>query len=228
MEVLSTLSIGDGSVTPQKIYLKVDSDKSCYVILPDGSVLISAAGIIDTDWTGAAGKIKLVIPKNLTDTFTISNSDFIGNIKFLQTTTSVNAVNCNNIAIIYADGTDLLACYDSDTLYALSAASATIISCYGNIALENLYAPNAVSVLANYCALTAKSIGDFLFYAKANNPTAVGAIANFSDGTNANKKAVAEYINNTTYASAALGNAAFDTWIAANLASWSITANAAV
>jgi hypothetical protein len=50
-------------------------------------------------------------------------------------------------------------------------------------------------VYGDNCALTAKSIGDFLFAAAQNNPTANG-IANFSGGTNAGTVAVSQYMSN--------------------------------
>jgi len=80
MEVLSTLSIGDGSVTPQKIYLAVDSNKICYVVQPSGAVLTSTAGVIDTTWGGSAGFISFISPKN-SSSITISLSDVSGNLR---------------------------------------------------------------------------------------------------------------------------------------------------
>ena len=61
LETIGGLSVGNGT---QKIYLKVDSDKTAYVVLPDSSVLTTTSGVIDTTWSGDAGAIRLIVPKN--------------------------------------------------------------------------------------------------------------------------------------------------------------------
>lgn len=76
-EYITTLSIGSGTSTPQKVYLKVDSNKTCYVVLPNGVLLTSTAGIIDYNWTGAAGGVTLVVPKN-SSSVDFSDTDFYG------------------------------------------------------------------------------------------------------------------------------------------------------
>ena len=57
------LSIGSGEVTPQKVYLKVDSDKQGYIEYPDGTYQATVAGVIDTTWNHSAGAIRLIVPK---------------------------------------------------------------------------------------------------------------------------------------------------------------------
>lgn len=81
-EYITGLSLADGSVTPQVVYLGVDSDKTCYVVLPDGTTLTSTAGIINDTWTGADGAVTLLIEKE-TSLFDISTSDFSGNMNFV-------------------------------------------------------------------------------------------------------------------------------------------------
>ena len=61
------LSIGSGEVTPQKVYLKVDSDKQGYIEYPDGTYQATVAGVIDTTWNHSAGAIRLIVPKNTTE-----------------------------------------------------------------------------------------------------------------------------------------------------------------
>ena len=61
------LSIGSGEVTPQKIYLKVDSDKQGYIEYPDGTYQATVAGVINTTWNHSAGAIRLIVPKNTTE-----------------------------------------------------------------------------------------------------------------------------------------------------------------
>ena len=61
------LSIGSGEVTPQKVYLKIDSDKQGYIEYPDGTYQATVAGVIDTTWNHSAGDIRLIVPKNTTE-----------------------------------------------------------------------------------------------------------------------------------------------------------------
>ena len=61
------LSIGSGEVTPQKVYLKIDSDKQGYIEYPDGTYQATVAGVIDTTWNHSAGAIRLIVPKNTTE-----------------------------------------------------------------------------------------------------------------------------------------------------------------
>jgi len=230
--VIRGLSIGDGTGTPQKIYLEVDSDKICYVTLPNGTLLTSTSGVINYDWEGIAGAVRLILPKDSSVLATVGGSltlfadytgDFVSEIPF---DVNVFFVGCDLSSISTKANAPIDA---SSSLFLESVIANETSELYLDdcASLESFEADNTTTIVAKRCKITAKSIGDFLIAASVNNPIASGT-ANFSDGTNANKKAVAEYINNTTYASAALGNAAFDAWVAANLASWSITANAAV
>ena len=57
------LSIGSGEVTPQKVYLKIDSDKQGYIEYPDGTYQATVAGLINTTWNHSAGAIRLIVPK---------------------------------------------------------------------------------------------------------------------------------------------------------------------
>ena len=71
------LSIGSGEVTPQKVYLKIDSDKQGYIEYPDGTYQATVAGVIDTTWNHSAGDIRLIVPKNTTEV-SISSSGVAG------------------------------------------------------------------------------------------------------------------------------------------------------
>jgi len=170
MEVVTKLSIPDGSVTPQKIYLEVDALKTCYVVIEatqytPKTILTSVNGTIDNEWEGDTVKVTLIIPKG--ETLNISNSDFTGTLK----------------------------------------TNATVINASG-------------------CDFTSQQIGDFFFAAKANNPTAVGASANFSGGTNARKQYVAVYMGLIPeMATDAAKSAIFDSWVASYLPTWTITMN---
>ncbi len=211
MEVITGLTIDDGSVTPQNIYLEVDADKSCYVILPDGSVLISAAGIIGSaievplDYTGVAGSVRLVVPNN-TSLVRASYGGYIGTVK-INAITGVRAGYNSGVVEIYAPNST---------------------SCRGDYGLNitSFYSPNATLVSFIDCKLTENSIGDFLIAASINNPTEVGASADFSGGTNANKREVAVYMGLISASSPdAAKTATFDSWVASYLPTWTITMN---
>lgn len=63
-EYITGLTLASGTITPQKISVEVDSDKTAYVIQPDGTILTSVTGLIDTTWVGVAGSVTLIVPKD--------------------------------------------------------------------------------------------------------------------------------------------------------------------
>lgn len=80
-EYISGLSLASGTVTPQHIFMQVDSTTTSYIILPDGALLTSTAGFIEGDWSGAAGSIILIVDKT-TELFSLDESEFNGNMNF--------------------------------------------------------------------------------------------------------------------------------------------------
>lgn len=195
-EAIEGLTIGNGQTTAKKVYLRVDSDETCYVLLPDNTVLTSTAGIIDEVWEGIAGRVKLIIPKDTT-LLSISKTGFYGS----QFSGHVGLVS-----------------------------KITTVDFSAVLELTSFSAPYATVVDAPNCALTAKSIGDFLFAAAANNPTASG-VANFSGGNNATDRAITDYMNDTynPFVGAAYEGASIDEllsiWIGLNLEQWAISLN---
>jgi hypothetical protein len=182
------------------IKLTVDSDKNCYIVAPDKSVITSTNGAINTTWTGYAGNVKLIIPKN-TSKFNIENGSYKGVLK-TNTMASVTCDNCNLLtSVSKTNGTSFV-------YFALCPS------------VTSFYAPLTTIVYGDHCALTAKAIGDFLFEAAQNNPTAAG-IANFSGGTNAGTVAVSQYMSNDPTDN---GNWLSD-FIQNNLPNWTITLN---
>ena len=61
LETTGGLSVGSGT---QKIYLEVDSDKTAYAIMPNGTIYTSVAGVINQNYSGGAGRVTLAVPKN--------------------------------------------------------------------------------------------------------------------------------------------------------------------
>ena len=170
--MITGLTIGDGSVTPQKIHLDAVETKICHVLLPNGTILTSTAGVIDYDYTGAAGNIKLYFEKS-TVLLNISNSKYIGSY-YQNSTNSIVATVCSKLTEIIAPNTEYVSC-----------ASATLVT--------NIVAPKANFILANNCSVTAQSIGDFLLAAIVNNPNVAGT-ASFGGGDNATTDLVNAYL----------------------------------
>ena len=104
------LSVLSGQSSPQKIYLEVDSDKTCYVVLPNGTLLTSTSGVIDYDYSGVAGAVKLIVPKD-SELYDYSTSDFIdasnqGLSQFIALTASIDStagVFNSNSETIFSD-----------------------------------------------------------------------------------------------------------------------------
>jgi len=197
MEVITGLTIGDGSVTPQNINILTGAQT--YLTLPDGVVVPITAGIVsDTNWAGSAGNLKFCTIKGVNQ-INFTSCDFGGNI----VTSSIGGVISINdpanpslttkINKAYFNSTSSITINTRGLLY-LEAAKATTVTAYSNTLMESFYAPKATNLRVENCALTANSIGDFLIAASVNNPTAVGASANFSGGTNANRAAINAYL----------------------------------
>lgn len=113
---LIQLNIASGAVTPKKVYLKIDSDKTAYIKMPNGTLLTSTSGVIDTTYTGYAGVATLSIPKTsvsqaLYNATGSKYSDFSGeyitnaplttfNISSNALITSVKAYKAKNIVAV--------------------------------------------------------------------------------------------------------------------------------
>lgn len=207
-EDIAGLTIGSGVATPQKCFLRVDSDKSCYVVLPDGSVLSSSAGVIDYNWTGNAGRVKLIVPKT-TSTIGLTSSDFNSKSKFVG---KFETIICDNPNL----SIDIRANSLITSVVAKNAARVDITNSTG---ITSVVSGNAINLYAQDCSLTAKSIGDFLFAAAANNTTAIG-VANFTGGNNADFSAIENYMAGVVEQ---VGSMGLDFWIEARLSNWTIT-----
>lgn len=153
------------------VKLTIDSDKTGYVKLPNGTVLTTVAGIINTTYTGVGGAITYYVPKDST-IVDISTSGISGDITYNGTS------ELTAIAI---------------SLTSIKAINATYISAYANSNLHTVISGKVILLALTNCALTAKSIGDNLLAFAANNPTAIGT-ANFSGGTSALDTAIDAYL----------------------------------
>ena len=77
----------------------------------------------------------------------------------------------------------------------LTANLSTEIHSYSNSLLSVIEGEKAINVVANGCALTAKSIGDILYAAYVDNRANVNF--DFSGGTNADVDDVNDYLDST-------------------------------
>lgn len=169
-EYITGLSLADGSVTPQVVYLGVDPDKDCKVILPDNTVLSSTGGVIDTTWAGAAGAVTLLIGKTATGMYLSDGgspaSNFIG---------TINSYGNYNISID--------SCLEIININAINSYS---ILADGASNLSLILSKNAISISAFGCALTAVAIAAQLAATVANIDDLSTVTIDFSGGTNAN------------------------------------------
>jgi hypothetical protein len=155
------------------VKLTIDSGKTGYVKLPNGNVLTTVSGIIDTTYTGINGEIIYYVPKTTTIA-QISASPVYGELKYDGSThlyvlgTYINSLIANEI-------TDLDA---SLCIYLTSIVCAKI---------ETLDASGS--------SLTAKSIGDLLYNAYLKDFNAISY--DFTGGNNALQSAVDTYLKDT-------------------------------
>lgn len=229
-EAITGLSIATDGVMNLTVY----ADKTCYIIAPDGSVITSTDGVINTTWGGSDGKVTLIVPKN--QFINITASDFIGSLKTDIPDISANACNyltsihalkatyiscstCASLTNIYSDFA-YINCSSSILIESLSMPLSTSIRASGAISLSTLNIPFGRSLVCDGCALTAKSIGDFLIAASVNNPTVAG-VANFSGGTNASYGEIQTYF--TSIGFNYNGYSDMTEWLAGDLETWTIT-----
>ena len=141
-----SLSIGSGKTTPQKVYLKIDSDKSALIVMPDNSILNSTAGVIDTTWSGNAGSVRLIVPKT-TGELSISNaslskfSDFTGAFKSSIAYSYSDFAMSKVTSYVNNSTIDVLRIYSNGSVSYLSVPKAKVIyaSNCPNLPTSNLY-----------------------------------------------------------------------------------------
>lgn len=144
------------------VKLTIDSDKTGYIKLPNGKLLTTVAGVIDTTYTGVGGAITYYVPKVLTTQINVIRQSITGDIVY------------NGIEDLYIYETFITSLTSNDN---------NIVDAAYNLNLTTVKATKAFVVTLNQCALTAKSIGDILYQAYIDNREYV--VYNFSGGTNA-------------------------------------------
>ena len=173
--ILKTLDViyGGTIATGGAVKLTIDAGKIGYVRLPNGGILTTTAGVINTTYTGVAGRITYYVPKILTTDVNISSASNTGNLVY------------NGISGFISTNNDI---------YSISALNVTeYVSSDNNANLTSIIAPKAKIVEASNCALTAKSISDILYAAYDENRANV--IYQFSGGTNAPYAAIDEHLD---------------------------------
>lgn len=137
------LSIGSGGVTPQKIYLKIDSDKQGYIEYPDGTYQATIAGVIDTTWTGLAGAVTLIVPKTsaLFDTHknNLYVAEFTGNL-VVNNATIIDIEYSRYTTARFPNATDVTAANSTfiQSIFCPKAKFIKLNSC-PNLPTSNLY-----------------------------------------------------------------------------------------
>lgn len=154
------------------VKLAIDADKIGYVRLPNGGILTTTAGVINTTYTGVGGRITYYVPKN--SSVDVSSSGLSGEITY-NGTQRISAI--------------------SVPITKLTANLSTEIHSYSNSLLSVIEGEKAITVVANGCALTAKSIGDILYAAYVDNRANVNYV--FTGVTNATYGAIDDYLVNT-------------------------------
>ena len=207
-EYITGLSLANGSITPQVVYLQVDSDKECKVVLPDNTVLTSTGGVINDIWRGAAGAVTLLVDKTSQKVYfgdygvsAAIISDYFGDLYTIfngyilvtdcPSLTSVSAPNatklncsyCTSLTSVSAPNATYLYCYGCTALTSVSAPNATYLDCGGCTSLTSVSAPNATYLNCTNCALTANAIASLL--AELIVTGEINGMLNISGGTNA-------------------------------------------
>lgn len=141
--------------------------------MPNGVILQTVAGVINTIYTGVAGGITYYVPKNLTSDLQIGLSGLSGSI-----------VYNGNLSTQFYGGFNSVDSY--------SFKNQTLINVQNCGGLANLIALKAIDLNASNCALTAKSIGDILYSAYVDDRSDINY--NFTGGTNATASAVYSYL----------------------------------
>lgn len=166
------LIYGGSSSSSSTIKLTVDSDKTGYIKLPNGTILITTAGAIDTTYSGVSGYVTRYVPKNNTGFISMVGSTTIGEVTY----TGNKRIEFSVIAGITG--------FTSNTVDRVVGIGCTH--------LVNAVCPKSNYINLSSCALTAKSIGDILYSAYIDNRQNV--YFNFSGGDNALQSDVDAYL----------------------------------
>jgi hypothetical protein len=101
--------------TGGSVKLTVDSDKTGYVILPNGVLLTTVAGVINATYSGLEGNILYLVPNNA-DVISIANSGIEGGViydgsRILDCDGNIALVSiiADNTKVVYSTGSSLTA-----------------------------------------------------------------------------------------------------------------------
>lgn len=146
-EYITGLSLNSGVSVPQQVTLEVDSNKSCKIVMPDYSIWESYLGVIKSNWTGIAGSVILIVPRNSAEYHLVHNlveesSKFVGELK-LESPGYLRMAGNSNITKVTANNSLLI-----DTSYCQN--------------LETISCKNVQYLFAQNCKLTANSIAQIL------------------------------------------------------------------
>ena len=137
------LSIGSGEVTPQRIYLKIDSDKQGYIEYPDGTYQATVAGVIDTTWNHSAGAIRLIVPKTSALFDTHKNNEYVAGFRgdlVVNSATIIDIEYCRYATARFPNATNVVAANTTfiRDIFCPKAKFINLRSC-PNLPTSNLY-----------------------------------------------------------------------------------------
>lgn len=161
---------GGTIATDGVIKMTIDSSKVAYAILPNGSVLTTVAGVIDSVYTGTPGYVTFYAPV-FGSNVDLTASEILGKIIY----NGVNAINLSGTPISK-----------------FTANKTAEIACFGCTVLNSLIAKKAILLDCTNCSLDAKSIGDILYAAYLDNRLEIAYI--FTGGNNALQSDVNAYL----------------------------------
>lgn len=176
------------------VKLTIDSDKVGWVKLPNGSLLETVSGVVDSTYSGVGGNITYYIPKSQTGTVDIKDSSISGDIS-TDVVAGFDSTNCDLLTSITAQYLEGLNSPNCNLLTSIGGALLQAATCNASPSLTTLFCPKATTIYGQGCALTAKSIGDILYSAYIDNRASVAF--NFSGGTNALQSTIDTYLQAT-------------------------------
>lgn len=173
-------SVTGGSIaTDGVVKLIIDTAKIGYIILPNGTVLTTVAGVINTIYTGAGGSIGIYFPKNI-ETVNLTGCQISGDIVY-------SGYSAINISGTPATG--------------FTSTSSPQIAMFAADYVSKLVSPKVILLDARSCSLSRKYIGDVLYAAYQDNRAGINFL--LTGGSNAIQSEVDTYLQATygvTYA----------------------------
>lgn len=168
---------GGTIATGATVKFEIDANKTGYIKLPNGTILTTVAGIINTTYTGVGGAITFYSPKSNTNEVVVDGVPVHGTIN-------------TNIYDLYIAGI-------SQIVGVICSENTMSIKNPGNINQAVLIAQKATVVDVTGCSIEAKYIGDVIY--KAYSESRVNVNFKFGGGSNASMSSAVNPYFTATY-----------------------------